>query len=359
VIDERPQAPGDLDSGAVLAFPPRRLSFGDLQQGQWQVIDVRSAAEFSAGSVPGAVNIPLFDDEERGMIGTIYRQGGREQAVELGHSVAGAKLADLLAAFLPHRHRPLAVYCARGGMRSRAVVNLLIQAGFDAVQLEGGYKAYRNRTLDRLKDFRPQLIVIHGLTGTGKTRIIQHLAPAIDLEELAGHRSSLFGALNLQPSSQQTFESRLVAVISGLGEEPLFIEGESRKIGRVFIPKALAEAMRGGVLVQVHCSLETRISRLIEDYPVDDEVMLSQIEAILRSLKQKLGVVLVEEMCCLLHRRQLADLVKILLLEYYDRRYRRGMADYRYQLELSSENIPEAARRLSCFREELCSTRRR
>jgi len=336
VIDEGPQAPADLDPGTVLAFPPRRLSFSDLQQGQWQVIDVRSAAEFSAGSVPGAVNIPLFDDEERGMIGTIYRQGGREQAVELGHSVAGAKLADLLAAFLPHRHRPLAVYCARGGMRSRAVVNLLIQAGFAAVQLEGGYKAYRNRTLDRLKDFRPQLIVIHGLTGTGKTRILQHLTPAIDLEELAGHRSSLFGALNLQPSSQQNFESRLVAVISGLGEEPLFIEGESRKIGRVFIP-----------------------NRLIEDYPVEDEVMLSQIEAILRSLKQKLGTVLVEEMCRLLHRRQLADLVKILLLEYYDRRYRRGMADYRYHLELSSENIPEAARRLSCFREELRSTRRR
>jgi len=359
VIDEGPQKPGALDPGAVLAFPPRRLSFGDLQQGQWQVIDVRSAVEFTAGSVPGAVNIPLFDDEERGMIGTIYRQGGREQAVELGHSVAAGKLADLLAAFVPHRHRPLAVYCARGGMRSRAVVNLLIQAGFDAVQLEGGYKAYRNRTLDRLKDFRPQLIVIHGLTGTGKTRILQHLAPAIDLEELAGHRSSLFGALNLRPSSQQNFEGRLMTVISGLGEEPFFIEGESRKIGRVFIPKALAEAMREGILVQVHCSLETRISRLIEDYPVDDEEMPSQIEAILRSLKQKLGMVLVEEMCRLLHRRQLADLVKILLLEYYDRRYRRGMADYRYQMELSSEDIPEAVRRLSCFREELLRARRR
>lgn len=351
--DSQPPTADDLQHRqSVLARPATILTFADLDA-ERQCIDVRSPAEFVAGSLPGAVNIPLFADDERSRIGTIYRHGGREEAVATGQTVVDGKLADLLAAFLPFREKPLAVYCARGGMRSRAVVNLLARTGYQAVQLAGGYKEYRRLTLASLGRFRPRLIVIHGLTGTGKTRILQQLDGAIDLEELAGHRSSLFGALDRRPNNQQNFEAALAGVVAGLDDEPYFIEGESRKIGQVFIPKALAEAMQTAILVQVHCSLATRIARIIEDYPVLEQGMVDQVEVILRSLKQKLGGEQVAQMCRLLHRRELPALVRILLEEYYDRRYRRGMSAYRYSLELSSEDIPQAAAALRAFRRQI------
>lgn len=316
----------------------------------WTIIDVRSAAEFQCGTLPGAVNIPLFDEDERGIIGTIYRHGGHAQAVGEGFRIAEKKLADLLEAFHPLRGQPLTICCARGGMRSLAVANLLTQAGFSARQLTGGYKGYRRYVLNKLESFRPRLIVIHGLTGTGKTRVLNRLQRAIDLEELAGHRSSLFGGLDRPPNTQSIFESRLVERMATLGEEPYFIEGESRKIGRVFIPKPLALAMKEAILVRIDCRLETRISRIIEDYPVADEERLRQIEAIILSLKQKMGKERVEEMCVLLRQGRLADLVRILLLDYYDKRYGRSMSEYRYDLEISAEDIDEAATRLEEFR---------
>ncbi|MBU1566883.1 MAG: tRNA 2-selenouridine(34) synthase MnmH [Proteobacteria bacterium] len=321
-----------------------------------KIIDVRSAAEFLTGTIPGAINIPLFDEDERGVIGTIYRrggQGGHTKAVDQGFDFVEKKLAVLVASFQSFQGQPLAICCARGGMRSLSVVNLLTQAGFTACQLKGGYKKYRRNVLGRLEIFRPRLIVIHGLTGTGKTRILQRLQPAIDLEDLAGHRSSLFGGLDRLPSNQRTFESRLAEKITTLGEEPYFIEGESRKIGRVFIPKPLAQAMKHAVLVNIHCSLETRIARIIEDYPVADEEMQQQIESILRSLKQKMGVEQVEKMCGLLQEGKLPELVRILLLEYYDKRYGKSMSEYRFALDISAEDIDAAAARLEEFRRSL------
>ena len=199
--------------------------------------------------------------------------------------------------------------------------------------------------------------MIHGLTGSGKTRLLQLLNPAIDLEELARHRSSLFGGLDREPSNQCTFESNLAQMIPRLGEEPYFIEGESRKIGRVFIPRPLAMAMKEAVLVNIHCSLETRIKRIIEDYPVTDDRMLVNIENILKSLKQNMGLSRVEKMCRLLRNGELTELVRILLLDYYDKRYEKSMREYQYALEISAENLSEAAAALTEFRRVLLEQR--
>lgn len=309
--------------------------------------------ESKGGSIPGAVNVPIFDGDERSLVGTIYRHVGKEPAIAKGFEVVEQKIHDLLKALDSYRGERLAVFCARGGMRSRSMVNLLNRSGFRAFQVEGGYKKYRTGVLEALETLRPGLIVIHGLTGTGKTRILHHLSPAIDLEGLAGHRSSLFGAIGLNPSNQRTFESGLAHVAEELGEEPWFIEGESRKIGRVFMPKSLAEAMKEAVLVRVDCSIETRISRIIDDYQIEDQKTLDEVETILRSLKRSLGAKTVEELCSLLKQDRLRDLVRILLLEYYDKRYSRSMSDYHYQLELSSEDIEEAATQLQEFRQTL------
>lgn len=343
----------NLSPSAILAKAGRTLSYDEAAAAGHQIIDVRSAGEFLDGSMVGAVNIPLFDEDERAVIGTIYRHGGHAQAVDMGFDYAAKKLSDLLAAFSPYRDKTLAICCARGGMRSLSVVNLLTRAGFAACQLEGGYKNYRRDVLLRLGNFQPRLIVIHGLTGTGKTRLLQLLDPAIDLEGLANHRSSLFGGLDREPSNQRTFESRLAQIIPTLGDEPYFIEGESRKIGRVFMPKPLAMAMKRAVLVNIHCSLETRIERIIEDYPVTDAGTLANIETILKSLKRNMGVSRVEEMCRLLRNGDLHELVRILLLDYYDKRYSKSMREYQYDLEISAENLAEAATVLTEFRRSL------
>lgn len=343
----------NLSRAAILSKSSRLIQLDEALAEGHQIIDVRSAGEYLAGTIPGAINIPLFDEDERSVIGTLYRHGGHQQAVDKGFDYVEDKLSELLESFQPYLSKTLTIYCARGGMRSLSVVNLLAQSGYEVYQLEGGYKIYRQNVLDCLQTFHPRLIVIHGLTGTGKTRILQQLKPAIDLEDLAGHRSSLFGGLDRQPSNQRTFEGRLVQLIAQLGREPYFIEGESRKIGKVFIPKSLAIAMQEGLLVKVHCSLETRVRRIIEDYPVENEETLDEIEKILKSLKQKMGIALVEKMCQLLRRGQLDDLVRILLIDYYDVRYGKSMRNYSYALEFSSESIPEAAKNLSEFRRTL------
>ena len=331
--------------------PP--VTFEEALAARHLIVDVRSAAEYKVGTIPGAVNVPLFDEDERAVIGTIYKHGGQEKAIDQGFSYVGEKIGELLGAFEPYRERVLAVCCARGGMRSRAIVNLLLQSGYKAHQVIGGYKTYRHGVLGFLDGYAPKLIVLHGLTGTGKTRIIQALDHSIDLEELARHRSSLFGGLDREPSCQRTFESELVQTAESLGQEPYFVEGESRKIGRVFIPKPFAMAMKSAVLVNITCRLETRIERIVEDYPVDGEKKRQDILKILLSLKQSMGAVRVEEMCDLFNSNQLHDLVRILLVDYYDKRYARSMSEYTFDLEVSSESIGGVAEQLTAFRASL------
>jgi len=343
----------DLSRSAILGDSSRRIALAEVEKYDCQIIDVRSAEEFKQGTIPGALNIPLFDEDERSVIGTIYRHGGHENAVEKGFEYVGEKLSELLVSFEQFKDRELVVFCARGGMRSLSIVNLLTQSGYRAIQLEGGYKNYRHDILSRLETFGPRLIVIHGLTGTGKTRILQELDNAIDLEDLARHRSSLFGAIDREPNNQRMFETGLVQTMQSLEEEPYFIEGESRKIGRVFIPKPLAMAMKNGVLVHVHCSMETRIQRIIDDYPVEDEETLQQIEVILLSLRQRMGAEAVDRMCKLLRAGELHELVHSLLLDYYDHRYAKSMRAYKYDLDLSSEDITAVAEKLTEFRRTL------
>jgi tRNA 2-selenouridine synthase len=334
----------------MLSQPSATLSFLEASTGEYRIIDVRSPKEFLEGSLPGAVNIPIFDNDERELVGTIYRQGGREVAIETGFDLVEPRLAGLLAGFEEYRRENIALFCARGGMRSRSVVNLLVQHGFSAWQLEGGYKAYRQHLLGILENFSPRCIVLHGLTGTGKTRILQHLEPRIDLEDLAQHQSSLFGGMNRQPRSQRAFDSHLYQVIASLGEEPCFIEGESRQLGKIYLPAGLTRAMKEGYLVLITASLETRVKRIVEDYPVEDEETAAQVLKILGSLKRNLGGPVTDTLCGLLRQGRLAELVRILLVEYYDRRYENNLSRYSYRLEVSSEDIGEAAAALREFR---------
>ena len=314
------------------------------------LIDVRTSEEHFQGAIPGSRNHPLFDGLERSLIGKLYRQVGREAAVERGTSIVAPQLEKFLNTLRPFQSRLLTVYCARGGMRSKSVTRFLSSEGFRVQQLEGGYKAYRRHVLDFLKDFRPPLIVLHGRTGVGKTLLIRSLPGSIDLENLAQHRSSIFGAVHLQPRNQKNFEGLFYSKTSSKPRKELtFVEGESRKVGKVFIPEAFADAMKKGKKVLLKASMETRVQRILKEYHPRDEETLFKIEAILPALKESLGKNVVEQLKTLLQQSKFEDFITILLEKYYDPRYEHGMRDYQYDLELSAEDLEQTQRDLIEF----------
>ena len=318
------------------------------------LLDVRTAEEFAKGSIPGARSFPLFDDLERAEIGTIYKQVGRDAAVVKGLEFFEPRLQQFLLSLSEIKSQQLVVYCARGGMRSASVVRLLEENGFRVSQMQGGYKYYRQFILQQLENPTPPLIVLHGQTGVGKTLILQKLPDHLDLEGLAQHRSSLFGAINKTPRTQKDFEALLVKKLSQLPEDLfLFVEGESRKVGQVFIPQSFANAMKSGILVLLKASLETRISRIVEEYNICDEQSIQQIDSILQSLKVALGKVKVEQLRLWLKQGEIENMVHMLLVDYYDPRYQHAMSGYDFELELSAEDLKQAAGELITFRNQM------
>jgi tRNA 2-selenouridine synthase len=238
-------------------------------------IDVRSPAEFAEDHVPTATNHPVLDDAERARVGTLYAESPFA-ARKLGAAIVARNIAAMLeTAFAdrPREWRPL-VYCWRGGQRSRALTQVLHEIGWRAVQLEGGYRAYRRHVAAELARVPPQFrfVVICGLTGSGKSRLLAALAAAgaqtLDLEGIARHRGSLLGDLPDEPQpSQKGFESQLFDALSRLDtSRPVFVESESRRIGSVQMPDALLGEMRVGRVLTLRTPREHRVALLKDEY---------------------------------------------------------------------------------------------
>ena len=238
-------------------------------------IDVRSPGEFAADHIPAATNHPVLDDAERARIGTLYMASPFE-ARKRGAAVVARNIAAMLETAFAERARewrPL-VYCWRGGQRSRALTQVLNEVGWRAVQLEGGYRAYRRHVVTELArlpaSFR--FVVICGLTGSGKSRLLAALSRAgaqtLDLEGIARHRGSLLGDLPGDPQpSQKWFESQLFEALGRLdASRPVFVESESRRIGSVQMPDALLAHMRVGRALTLVTPLERRVALLKEEY---------------------------------------------------------------------------------------------
>ena len=318
------------------------------------LVDVRTAEEFAKGSIPEALSRPLFDNMERAEIGTIYKQIGKTAAVDKGLKIIEPRLQQFLKSLLDLKSHQLVIYCARGGMRSASVVRLLQHHGFRAAQMQGGYKSFRQYVLQQLENPMPPFIVLHGQTGVGKTLLLNKLPDHIDLEGLAGHRSSLFGAINKTPRSQKNFEGLLVQKLRTLPEAlPLFVEGESRKVGQVFLPYSFANAMKSGLLVLLSASMDTRISRIVEEYQICDEQSFRQVDSILISLRVSLGKLKVDQLRLWLKKEEIEKMVHMLLVDYYDPLYMHSMSSYQYVLELSAEDLNFAAVELIHFRDEV------
>ena len=322
------------------------------------LIDVRTAQEYEKGSIPDAFNYPLFDNLERAEIGVIYRKIGKNAAVVKGLEFFEPRIQQFLSSLTDLKSKRLVVFCARGGMRSASVVRLLQYQGFQAAQLQGGYKSYRSYVLRQLRKPVPPLIVLHGRTGVGKTLLLKKLPDHLDLEEFAGHRSSLFGAINKMPQTQKNFEALLAKKIIELpNTRPVFIEGESRKVGKVFIPQSLAEAMKYGTLVLLQASFDTRIRRIVEEYKICDEQTFLQTDSILQSMQKVLGKKKAEQLRQWLRKGEFENIVHVLLEEYYDPRYQHAMRMNEYALKLSAEDLNSAAEKLVRFRNGIVSCR--
>ena len=250
----------------------KRWNTGDYDM----IIDVRSPAEFADDHLPGAVNLPVLDNDQRAEIGTMYKQVSPFAAKRAGAALVAGNIAVHLSTILQdtdRNFRPL-IYCWRGGQRSGSMARIFSEIGWRTDLIDGGYKRYRKQVLDGL-DSLPQtlrLIVLRGRTGLAKTHILQAArakgAQVIDLEGLANHRGSLLGPEpdGNQPP-QRLFESRLHAVLCGLDPaRPVFIEAESNKVGQIHVPAALWAAMRGAVSVVADAKIEHRVAFLCRDY---------------------------------------------------------------------------------------------
>jgi tRNA 2-selenouridine synthase len=300
-------------------------------------IDMRSPAEFANGHIPGALNIPLFDNDERHQVGLIYKTTGPDQARQRGLAIVSTKLPALVSAIRSHYDtgRRVVIYCWRGGMRSKSVVSVLALMGIEAFQLMGGYKAYRRYVLDRLADFplAPRIVVLCGSTGVGKTTLLSLLAQqgaaVIDLERLANHRGSAFGHIALgRPATAQNFDAALLGELERLNTSPyILVECESKRVGNVYLPDVLYRAMQQGPKILVHTSVETRIARLIDEYVTIYRTDRDAIVASIKSLQNRLGSKKIANLLAAFADDRLADVVRTLLVDYYDPLYGYETAD--------------------------------
>lgn len=320
------------------------------------VIDARSESEHAEDRLPGAVNWPVLNDAERAAIGTEYRQVSPFEARKRGAALVSQNIARLLQTQvqpLPRGWRPL-LYCWRGGQRSGSLGLVLGEIGFSVAVLEGGYREFRRAVLADLET-RPAQLRFHvlcGRTGSAKSRLLQALAAqgeqVLDLEALACHRGSVLGPEPGRPQpSQKAFETQLwQALRSFSAERPVFVEGESRTIGRLRLPEPLLEAVRDARCLQVQMPLAARVQFLLEDYAhfvADTESFCARLAA-LRELRGAAVVEGWQARACSGHPEQLAAVVQELLTLHYDPVYQKSMQrHFRHFAAATSIDLPDGS----------------
>jgi tRNA 2-selenouridine synthase len=299
------------------------------------MLDARTPAEYAEDHIPGAISAPVLDDAQRAEVGTLYKQVSPFEAKKLGAALVAKNVAlhvERQFSAKPKDWRPL-VYCWRGGKRSGAMAHILREIGWEAATLEGGYRSYRRWVVEQLKQ-KPSILkfhVIHGPTGSGKSRLLTMLgragAQVLDLEDLAAHRGSVLGNLPGRPQpSQKMFESLLLKALSALDPaQPVFVEGESRKIGQLHVPDALIERMRAAECVLLETDLETRVALLLDEYRHFLEGS-GALEAQLDCLVGLHGREKIGAWKALAARGEWREFVARLLLEHYDPAYRKSSA---------------------------------
>jgi tRNA 2-selenouridine synthase len=317
------------------------------------LIDVRAPQEFADGSVPDSINIPIFDDEERKEIGTLYKQVNIQAAKRKGLQIVSAKLPAFIEQFerIPGRK---AVFCWRGGMRSKTAATLLDLMGIRVYRLSGGIRSYRKWVVHTLENFewKPQCVVINGYTGTGKTQILRTLAeqgyPVLDLEHMANHRGSIFGQIGLEPHNQKTFESLLADRLLAVNDQPyVLIEAESKRIGKVVLPDFIVKAKENGVQLFIDIPVLERVRNVIEEY--QPERHKEECLKAFHLIKNKLHTPIAADIEKHMQENRFAEAVKMLLAYYYDPRYEHAIQQYGGErIVLKAGTMEEAIQAVIC-----------
>jgi len=294
--------------------------------GRTPVLDARSESEFSHARFPGAVNLPLLNDQERIEVGTIYKKKGREEAVLTGFRLVGPRFHEIITRakeIAPKRE--VLIYCWRGGMRSQIISWILQLNGFKVMLLKGGYKTYRNWVLETVS--RPlNAIILGGPTGSGKTEILDQIrllgGQVLQLEELANHKGSAFGALGKsgQPSNEH-FENMIAMDCVRFDEtKPVWIENESRSIGSNLLPPVIYETVRNSYLIQIRVGDDRRKKRILDEYGIFPKEILA---ATTEKIGKRLGPQHLKQALILLNQGDLNGWLEI-VLSYYDKLYAYG-----------------------------------
>jgi tRNA 2-selenouridine synthase len=324
------------------------------------VLDVRSPGEFQQGHIPAAISFPLFDDVERKIVGTIYKQQGRDLAILKGLDITGVKLSGFVkqAKIIAPGNKVL-MHCWRGGMRSDSLAWLLSTAGFNVFVLKGGYRAFR-RHISANWEKADNIIILSGKTGSGKTDILHHMNDSgrqvLDLEHFAHHKGSSFGAIGElpQPTSEQ-FENDLAVMWQTFDHDrPVWFEDESRTIGKVFIPEKLYHKMLQAKIVCIEIPKNLRVERLIADYARYPKAEL--IAAITR-ITRRIGGQNAKSAVNALEKDDYRTAVEI-VLDYYDKAYTydltKKVKENIFMLNLKTADASENAASINTF----CKTNR-
>ena len=330
------------------------------------VIDVRSPSEFEEDHIPGAINLPVLDDDERAQVGTIYVQDSPFKARKLGAALVAKNASTHLQGSLAEREggwKPL-VYCWRGGQRSGSFASILSQIGWRADVIEGGYRSYRRLVVNFLyeSEFLPKVFLIDGNIGTAKTDILHAFAARggqiIDLEGLAHHRGSLFGGYADPQPSQKAFEGALAEKIMQLDpNKPVLVEAESSKIGERLVPPSLWAAMKDAPRLRVAAPLPARANYLTRAYSdlISDR---SRLDAVIENLRSFYSSEQIHAWKKMIEWGDYEELAGSLMREHYDPRYRKGSEDCALSVELPdlrAPDIEDAAGQIAIFLGELNS----
>lgn len=309
-------------------------------------IDARTPAEFEESTIPGSVNVPIFSNEERARVGLLFKEQGKAAARRLALDLVAPAIPAMVRqveSALGDRRVPVVVFCWRGGMRSHALTTFLELTGIPARQMTGGHKGFRAHVREFFeREEWGRLLVLRGMTGVGKTRLLQRLEkegmPVLDLEAMANHRGSAFGALGLPPQpSQKAFEAMLWDALRKIPRHGYALaEGESRHIGRLIMPRQVHESLQKETTLWINASLDYRTRVILSDYPALDSLK-GAFARPLRLLKPRLGGETVQRLLHLLEAGDWEPLVRDLMVLYYDPLYEHTRPANRIEIDIEPE----------------------
>lgn len=288
------------------------------------LIDARSPKEYEESHIPTAINLYALNNEEHEKTGHMYVQVSRQDAKVLGAKyICKNAISHLQSVYdkLPLGSK-IGIYCARGGLRSGSLATIFAGTGFRMFKVIKGYKSYRTFILKYLENFEHKnFIVLGGNTGCGKSELINKLYPSIDLEALANHYGSTFGLMNGAQPSQKDFQNNLASKLQSINSDDfIFVEGESKRIGKIIQPDLLYSRLQSSIRVEVTAPLEQRVKRILKDYiNIDDEYFYKSMERITPYIKKSAKIEAIESY----KSRDLEKVAEILLVDYYDKVYRK------------------------------------